>query len=65
MAEPAEQRQRPGPRVNVLSCAQCGSLSGLRASGWRGYRIDESELDEEPTLVFFCPACSAREFDAN
>jgi hypothetical protein len=63
MAESAEQRQPRAAKVHLLCCVQCGSVSGLCASGWRGYRTDDPD-DEEPTLAFFCPACSAREFDA-
>jgi hypothetical protein len=63
MAESAEQRQPEAAEVNLLSCAQCGSLSGLYAKGWRACRIDDPEVDREPALAFFCPACSAREFD--
>jgi hypothetical protein len=65
MAESAEQRQPHAAKVNLLSCAQCGAISGLSASGWRGCRTDDPELDLEPALAFFCPACSASEFDAN
>jgi len=65
MAESAEQRQPRAAAGNLLRCAQCGSISGLSASGWRGCRTDDPELDLEPTLAFFCPACSAREFEAN
>jgi hypothetical protein len=64
MAESAEQRQPRAGHVNLLRCAQCGSISSLCASGWRGYRTDDPDVDEEPALAFFCPACSAREFDA-
>ena len=64
MAEPAERRQPRATDVNLLVCVQCGSLSGLYARGWRGYRTDDPELDPEPTLAFFCPTCAAREFDA-
>ena len=63
MAESAEQRQPRAPTVDLLRCAQCGSLSGPSASGWRACRTDDPEIDLEPTLAFFCPACSAREFD--
>jgi hypothetical protein len=64
MAESAEQRQPRATRVNLLRCVQCGSISGLHAAGWRGYRIDDPDIDEEPALGFFCPTCAAREFDA-
>jgi hypothetical protein len=64
MAEPAEQRQPEAAQVNLLRCVQCRSLSGLYAAGWRGYRTDDPELGEPPTLAFFCPACSTGQFDA-
>jgi hypothetical protein len=63
MAESAEQRQPWAPAVDLLRCAQCGSLSGASAMGWRACRTDDPETDLEPTLAFFCPTCSAREFD--
>lgn len=50
------------PHVHVLVCVECSCLSGLRALGWRGYRIDVEE-DDEPALAFFCPTCAARAFD--
>ena len=50
------------PHVPVLVCVECACLSGLRALGWRGYRIDVEE-DDEPALAFFCPTCAARAFD--
>jgi hypothetical protein len=64
MAESAEQRQPQAAKVNLLSCAQCGAISDLSASAWRACRTDDPELDLEPALAFFCPACSASEFDA-
>ena len=47
----------------VLRCIECGCLSGLRAAGWRGYRIEDRE-DEgaEPEVGWYCPRCAAREF---
>lgn len=49
-------------KTNVATCVECGCLSGLRWAGWRAYRIDEPELDEPPTLAFYCPTCAEREF---
>ena len=49
-------------QVWMLVCAECACLSGLRALGWRGYRIDVEE-DDEPALAFYCPACAAHAFD--
>jgi hypothetical protein len=62
MAAWAEQQRDPVAKVHQLRCAQCGSRSGLYAHGWHGYRTDDAETDETPTLSFFCPTCSAREF---
>jgi predicted RNA-binding Zn-ribbon protein involved in translation (DUF1610 family) len=50
--------------ANVVTCTECGSLSGLRWAGWRAYRIDDPELAEPPALAFYCPACAEREFGA-
>jgi hypothetical protein len=58
------EKESQSAKVHQLSCAACGSLSGLLAGGWRGYRTDEPETDEKPAVAFFCPACSAREFGA-
>lgn len=51
--------------VNVVTCVECGSLSGLRWAGWRAYRVDDPEVDEPPALAFYCPSCASREFDGN
>jgi hypothetical protein len=51
-------------KVHQLSCAGCGSRSGLLAGGWRGVRTDEPETREKPSVTFFCPTCSARKIDA-
>ena len=50
------------PTTKLLECAQCGRVSGPSAAGWRGYRTDEPEMAEEPSLAFFCPPCAVREF---
>jgi hypothetical protein len=50
-------------KVHQLSCAGCGSRSGLLAGGWRGYRTEEPETREKPLVTFFCPTCSARKLD--
>jgi hypothetical protein len=47
----------------VLVCAECGR-SDEEATGWRGYRDDLPDEDEQPSVAFFCPLCAAREFDA-
>jgi len=48
----------------MLLCAECGRSNDGEAAGWRGYRDDLPDEDEQPSLVFFCPSCAAREFDA-
>jgi hypothetical protein len=48
--------------VRVVACAECGCLSGLRWAGWRAYRVDDPEYDEQPMLGFYCPACVKAEF---
>jgi hypothetical protein len=54
----------PSENHSVLVCAECGCTDDEKAAGWRGYRDDLPEEDEQPSLAFFCPSCAAREFDA-
>jgi hypothetical protein len=49
---------------SVLVCAECGRADDGEAVGWRGYREDLPDGDEQPSLAFFCSSCAAREFDA-
>ena len=46
----------------AVACIECGRPSDARWSGWRAYRVDDPELDEPPTLGFYCPACAEAEF---
>jgi len=48
---------------SVLVCAECGRTDDGKAAGWRGYREDLPDEDEQPSLAFFCPSCAAREFE--
>jgi hypothetical protein len=32
------------------------------ARGWLAYLVDLDDDDEDAELIFFCPACAAREF---
>jgi hypothetical protein len=41
---------------NPLVCQECGEEADVQAHGWRAYLTDENEP------VFYCPACSDREF---
>ena len=50
--------------VPSLVCAECGR-SSVEAQGWKAYFADGDDLDEELALVFFCPACAAREFGSD
>jgi hypothetical protein len=56
--------EKESSKVHQLLCAGCGSRSGLLAGGWRGFRTDEAETREKPSVTFFCPTCSARKIDA-
>jgi hypothetical protein len=47
-----------------VRCAECGTSSGLYWHGWRAYRTDEEEMNEPPSLAFYCPICAYREFGA-
>jgi hypothetical protein len=47
--------------VHVLVCQECRDFSDERATGWRGYRIDDSD-ENGPELAFYCPRCAEREF---
>jgi hypothetical protein len=47
----------------MLVCAECGCIDDEKAAGWRGYREDLPDEDEQPSLAYFCPSCAAREFD--
>jgi hypothetical protein len=53
----------PSKNDSMLVCAECGCIDDEKAAGWRGYREDLPDEDEQPSLVFFCPSCAAREFD--
>jgi hypothetical protein len=61
------ERPNDGLRVkysfgNLVRCAECACLSGLRWPGWRAYRMDDPAHGERPGLAFFCPECAEREF---
>lgn len=48
--------------ANIVRCVECDTLSGLRWTGWRAYRVDDPETGEPPALAFYCPTCAEREF---
>jgi rubrerythrin len=50
-----------GPAIqeeHVLICTDCGVESPSGAADWRGYLAEDNEI------LFPCPACSEREFEA-
>lgn len=55
-----------GRRTNVtakaLVCVECGTFSNQHAWGWRAYRADDPDHEEDGALAFYCPSCSEREF---
>jgi hypothetical protein len=60
MSEWREQRVRE--QVRLVACLECGDQSDAGWSGWQAHRVDDPELDEPPTLGFYCPACAEAEF---
>lgn len=53
------EHQTEWPSVH---CTECKCSSGLYWHGWRAVRTDDPELDEPPSLAFYCPACALVEF---
>jgi hypothetical protein len=53
--------REPPPHPVALECVECGMRSTC-ARGWRAFRVDLPDDDEEPVLTFYCPDCWAREF---
>lgn len=49
-----------------LVCVECGRHADGEARGWRGVLAaadeDDARGDEVEGVLFFCPACAAREF---
>jgi hypothetical protein len=48
----------------VLRCAECDAVADDDADGWRIYRADIPDEDDEPELVAYCPRYASREFDS-
>ena len=48
--------------VHVLACAECPRVSSVNARGWQAHHSDDPDEDGPPTLAFYCPECSRREF---
>jgi hypothetical protein len=45
-----------------VRCQECQAEADELARGWRAYRGNPEQGDEEPYLLFYCPACAEREF---
>jgi len=45
-----------------LWCQECGRPSSPEAKGWRLYRTDVPDEDDEPTLAAYCSVCAYIEF---
>jgi hypothetical protein len=43
-------------------CQECGRPSSPEAKGWRLYRTELPEEDDEPTLAAYCVVCAHVEF---
>jgi hypothetical protein len=46
-----------------MECIECGQAPLGKAFGWRAYRAD-LEPEDEPSIVFYCADCAAREFES-
>jgi hypothetical protein len=57
-----ESERATGGDVHVLACAECPRVSSVSARGWKAFRSDDPEVDEQPRLSFYCPECARREF---
>jgi hypothetical protein len=44
-----------------LRCVECCAPAVGAARGWRAYRVDLDEEDDEPAIALYCPACAERE----
>ena len=44
-----------------MRCQECGIEAEGDAKGWEAYLVDLDD-DGQEDVIFFCPACAAREF---
>jgi hypothetical protein len=57
------RRRAPEPRLGgVLTCEECKAVADEEAEGRQAHRGDDPYEDEEPLVVYYCPACAEREF---
>jgi hypothetical protein len=45
-----------------LVCVECRRRADSEARGWQAHLVERDDEEEEDEVVFFCPACAAREF---
>ena len=54
----------PHPNLRlILVCVECGVTGLGDMRGWRAYRSDDLEDEEDqPNVLFYCPVCAQQEF---
>ena len=45
-----------------LVCVECRGRADPEARGWHAHLVESDHDQDEDEVVFFCPACAAREF---
>ena len=45
-----------------LVCVECRRRADSQARGWQAHLVESDDNEDEDEVVFFCPACAAREF---
>jgi len=45
-----------------LVCVECRRRADPQARGWQAHLVESDDHEDEDEVVFFCPACAAREF---
>jgi hypothetical protein len=45
-----------------LVCVECRRRADAQARRWQAHLLESDDNEDEDELVFFCPACAAREF---
>lgn len=49
----------------IQNCAVCQRPWIAGDERWRAYQIDGEPYEPAESIVFYCPQCAAREFDAS
>ena len=45
-----------------LVCVECRRRADPQARGWQAHLVGSDADEDEDEVVYFCPACAAREF---